>query len=91
MIVFGLGVQFWTTPKEGVLESEIAAANVARMEASVAGSSSSKTAAKPSGAKFVEEFKNAQEQQARYATIILIFLGVGFLGYSFIKKKEPEI
>jgi hypothetical protein len=92
MLLVGFVVHFWTTPKEGLTQNEIAAANVARMEAKVAGgSSSSKETAKTDDSKFLEELKNTQAKQLEYLTIIAMILGVGFLGYSFVKKKEPEV
>ena len=89
MLIVGFAVYFWTTPKEALSQNEIAAANVARMEASVSGKSS--TTAKPeksSSTKILQELKNAQKKQLRYFTILTMIFGVGFLGYSFIKKKE---
>ncbi len=91
MVVLGFIVHFWVTPKEGFSEVEIAAANVARMEASVAGQSSSSKSAKQSSSEYLEELKNNQEKQMKYLTILSMVLGVGFVGYSFIKKEEePE-
>jgi uncharacterized protein YjeT (DUF2065 family) len=89
MLVVGFAIYFWTAPKEGVSEIEAAAANVARMEASVsaAGSSSKKT---QSSQKYLEELKSTQEKQMRYLTIIAMVLGAGFLGYSFIKPKNDS-
>ncbi|MBU0719765.1 hypothetical protein KJ877_00330 [bacterium] len=88
MLLVGFGAHFWVTPKEGYTQAQIAAANVARMEASVAGeSSASKKAAKSKDSPFLEEFKNTKEKQMRYLTIIAMILGIGFLGYSFIKKE----
>ncbi|MDD2791313.1 MAG: hypothetical protein PHU40_11720 [Sulfurimonas sp.] len=84
-------VHFWMSPKEGVSEVEIAAANVARMEASVAGGSSkSSKATTPNTSKFLEEYKNTQQTQLQYLTIFVMILGAGFLGYSFIKPKQEE-
>ena len=90
MIVVGFVIHFWVTPKEGISEVEMAAANVARMEASVAGYGSSSKAAKQSSSEYLEEFKNNQEKQMKYLTILSMVLGVGFFGYSFINKEEPE-
>jgi len=88
MLLIGFVVYFWVTPKEGVSANEIAAANVARMEAKVAGgSSSSKSKSKHTESPFMKKFKETQEKQFRYMTIILMILGVGFLGYSFIKPR----
>jgi uncharacterized protein YjeT (DUF2065 family) len=89
MIVAGFAIHFWTAPKEGVSEIEIAAANVARMEASVSGASSSSKKTQNSQ-KYLEELKSTQEKQMRYLTIITMVLGVGFLGFSFIKPKNDS-
>jgi hypothetical protein len=87
MLVVGFVVQFWITPKEGFTKNEIAAANVARMEAKVAGGSgSSGRVPKTDTSKFLKELKNTQAKQKQYLTIISMILGVGFLGYSFVRK-----
>ncbi len=88
MLVVGFAVHFWVTPKKGISEIDIATANVARMEASVKegyGGSATKQH-KSDTSKFVEEFKNTQARQRQYLTILAMILGVGFLGYSFIKR-----
>jgi uncharacterized protein YjeT (DUF2065 family) len=91
MLLVGFTIHFWTTPKEGVSDIEIAAANVARMEASVAGTkNSAKQAKTQSSAKILEELRNTQEKQLRYLTIFAMLLGVGFLGYSFVKPKNDS-
>jgi hypothetical protein len=91
MLLVGFAIHFWVTPKEGFSEVDIAAANVARMEASVKGhGGSAKKAHKPDTSKFLEEFKNTQAKQRQYLTIIAMILGIGFLGYSFLPKKEDD-
>lgn len=92
LLIVGFVVYFWSMPKEVILsENEIAAANVARMEASVAGTSSSKESLKQSDAsKFVEELKNAQEKQTEQMTMLAMTCGVGFLIYSFIGRGKKE-
>jgi len=90
MLVIGFAVHFWDTPKKGLTESEIAAANVARMEASVAGKSSTSNAQKPKESVFLKEFKSTREKQMKYLTIIAMILGLGFLIYSFIKKDDTQ-
>ncbi|MBW6487704.1 hypothetical protein [Sulfurimonas sp.] len=91
MLLVGFALFFWITPKEAMSENEIAAANVARMEASVYGSSSrTKQAPKPETSKFIEELKNAQKKQVQYLTILAIVFGVGFLAYSFIPKPKSD-
>ena len=89
MLVIGFVVHFWVTPKEGFTKNEIAAQNVARMEAkSSGGSSSSQKSTKKDDSSFLKEMKSTQAKQMRYLTIIAMILGVGSLGYSFVKKKE---
>ena len=89
MLVIGFAIHFWTTPKEGISANERAAANVARMEAKVKGQSSAQSkSSQKSDSKFLDELKNTQAKQLQYLTIIAMILGVGFLGYSFMPKKE---
>ncbi len=90
MLIVGVVAFFWSAPKEGISENEIAAANVARMEASVRGGTST-TKQEPSASKFVEELKNAQEAQIQYFTILSMIFGALFLGYSFLSKNDSEI
>ena len=91
MLLVGFVIYFWVTPKEGLSRNEIAAANVARMEASVAGGNgSSKKSPKSSSTKILEELKSSQVKQIKYLTILSMILGIGFLGYSFIKPEEDE-
>lgn len=91
MLILGFVAYFWITPKEVLSENEIAAANIARMEASVRGSSSSsKRSSKPETSKFIEELKNAQKAQIQYLTILSMTFGVLFLGYSFISKPKSD-
>jgi len=90
MLLIGFVLHFWLTPKEAYIENELAALNVARMEAMVHGSSSSSTSKKsqPDASKYVEELKNFQAKQMEYFTVGAMIFGVIFLGYSFIRKKE---
>jgi len=81
-------VRFWVMPKEGVSQSDIAAVNVARMEASVKGVGGSQQKLKKSSAPFLEKLKDTQKKQLEYLTIIAMLLGAISLGYSFIKKRE---
>jgi hypothetical protein len=91
MLIVGFAIHFWVTPKEGLSENEKAAARVDRMEAKVKGSgSTSSKPAKEDTSKFLEKLKNTQEKQMQYLTIIAMILGVGFLGYSFMPKKEED-
>ena len=89
MLLVSFIVYFWITPKEGLSQNEIAAANVARMEARVAGGSGgSRSKPQSSSAKILEELKNTQAKQVQYFIILSMIIGVGLLGYSFVKPKE---
>ncbi len=74
-----------------VSQNERAAANLARMDASVQGQGSPKPSeTKADSSKFLKELKGQQAKQIEYLTILVMILGIGSLGYSFIKKKEQE-
>ena len=91
MVVVGFAAHFWVSPKEGLSENEMALANLARIEAQAKGtSSSSATKAQDDSSKFLETLKNTQARQMEYLTILTMLFGVGFLGYSFIKKDEES-
>ena len=88
MLLIGFAVHFWVTPKEGLSENDKAAARVARMEASAKEKTLSKAGSQQKDtSKFMDKIKNAQAKQLQYMTIIVMVLGVGFLGYSFMPKK----
>jgi hypothetical protein len=88
VLVLGFASYFWVTPKKVYTQNEIAAANVARMEAQVRLTTNAAVKKpKPSSAEILEHLKNTQKAQARYMSIIAMILGVGFLGYSFLGKK----
>ena len=88
ILLIGFAVHFWVTPKTVASENEIAAANVARMEASVAGHSKSVKKAKPDMSHFTKSLANAQRQQTRYITVFAMVFGVLFLLLSFFKKED---
>ncbi len=91
MLIVGFGIHFWAMPKEGLSENDRAAARVARMEAKVKGTSSKGSkSSKKNDSKFLEELKKTQAKQLQYITIIVMILGVGSLGYSFIAKKKDD-
>jgi len=90
MLCVGVVVHFWSVPKEGISENDIAAANIARMEASVMGGSGTKQSQKPDTSKFLEELQSAQEKQQEQLTVVSIIFGVLFLLYSFISKPDSE-
>jgi len=90
-LLVGFVVHFWVVPQKGLSKNDRAAANLARMESSVSGGSSSKAGKKKSDtSKFLKELKKTQEKQMEYLTIIAMLLGAGSLGYSFIKKKDEQ-
>jgi hypothetical protein len=87
IILLAFVIHFWSMPKEGVSENERAAANVARMEAQVAGGAKSAPTPKVKKSPFLEAFQSKREKQMEYLSILAMILGVGFLGYSFVKPK----
>ncbi|WP_455757535.1 hypothetical protein [Sulfurimonas sp.] len=92
MLVVGFAAHFWVTPKKVITQNEIAAANIARMEAKARGTSSKPSkSTKKDDSKYLETLKNTQEKQKQYLTIIIMVLGIGSLGYSFMPKKEKEV
>nr|WP_321267633.1 hypothetical protein [uncultured Sulfurimonas sp.] len=91
MLLVGFVVHFWVTPKEVLTKNDIAALNVARMEARTSGGSSSgSNRAKTDTSEYLQELKNAQAKQMQYLTIIAMTFGIAFLGYSFVGKKKQE-
>ncbi|MBN2815381.1 MAG: hypothetical protein JXQ67_01760 [Campylobacterales bacterium] len=89
LLLVGFVTFFWATPKEGVSANELAAMNVARMEAKVAGSSSStSTSQQNNSSKFLEKLQATKADQLKYLTIFMMLFGIGFLAYSFFKKEE---
>ena len=90
MLIVGFASYFWTTPKKVLTQNEVAAANIARMEAKVAGVKGSVKQNKPksSSADILKHLKDTQDAQTRYLTILAMVFGIGFLGYSFMPKKD---
>lgn len=89
MLIVGIIVNFWSKPEEKVSQNELATANIARMEASVKGSSpSTQLSSKQESSPYLDKLKAKQAEQLQYLTIFFMIVGVGFLGYSFIKKEE---
>lgn len=84
-LLMALVLLFWSQPKEGMSENEMAAANVARMEAKVQGGSGGKKAAQSPN--FMQEHHETQKKQLRVFLILMIIAGAGFLGYGFLKKE----
>ena len=89
LLVVSVAMLFWDN-KNGVSEEEAkTAANVARMEARaqarMSGQPLSKEEKKPY---FMQKYKEKQEKQLRYALILMIITGVGFVGYGYFRKEE---
>lgn len=91
MLLVSFAIYFWAMPKEVLTDSEIAAANVARMEASILGrGTTTKASSKPQTSPFIEELKNAQKKQVEYLIIGSIVIGIVLIGYSFIAKPKND-
>jgi len=88
LLIVGFVVNFWAMPKSAVTKNSIAAANVARMEASVAGSTTKTVEKKPEVSHISKALKATREKQMRYLTIFSMIIGVLFLAYSFVKKEQ---
>ena len=90
MLVVGFAVHFWVSPQKGLSKNQIAAANIARMKVKVASNTNSDSSKRREASKLLKRLKDTQEKQMRYLTIISMILGVGFLGYSFIPKRDSK-
>ncbi len=89
MLAVGFAIHFWSIPKEGMSANERAAANVARMEVKLKGESSAQSiSSKENNSKFLEQLKDTQARQLEFLTVLVMIFGLGFLGYSFISKKD---
>ena len=89
MLIIGFAIHFWVTPKEGLSQNDMAAARVARMEASAKEKSLSQGASKEKDtSKFMDTMKDTQAKQIKYMTIVVRIFGVGFLGYSFMPSSK---
>ncbi len=88
MFVVAFAMFFWTTPKEGLSENEKAQRSIARIEARIASGSSSASKVKSSHSPIMQSYKDTQAKQMQYLLILFMVFGAGFLGYSFVKKKD---
>jgi multisubunit Na+/H+ antiporter MnhG subunit len=89
LLIAGFVINFWVRPQKAVSLNEIAAANVARMEASVSGSSGRQKVKKQADTSHISKaLKATRQKQMQYLTIFSMILGALFLGYSFLKKEE---
>ena len=81
-------VHFWATPQKAVSKDSIAAANVARMEASVRGVSTKEVKKKADPSHIAKALKATRAKQMEYLTIFVMLLGGIFVIFSFLKKEE---
>lgn len=89
MLVMGFAIHFWVTPKEGISANDKAAARIARMEASAKGNTvGSIKKSQNDTSKLLDALKETQAKQMQYLTILAMLFGIGFVGYSFIPRKE---
>lgn len=92
MLVIGFAVHFWVVPQKGLSANDKAAARVARMEASAKGESSSTShASKKDDTKFLKAMQETKAKQVKLITLLAMAFGVGFLGYSFIPRKDEKV
>lgn len=93
MLIIGITMMFWDMRGDTVSDEERRAAeNVARMEARMSGAQNAQVQPDDK-ALLSHKFKAHHEQQLRYAVILLILGGAGFMGYSLFRsytdKKHP--
>ncbi len=89
LLIVGFVINFWVTPQKAVSANDIAAANLARIEASVqGGSGTQKVKKKPDTSHISKALKVTRQKQMKYLTIFSMILGALFLAYSFLKKEE---
>ena len=90
LLVVGFVVNFWVTPKKAVSQNELAAANIARMEASVQGKSTQKVKKRADPSHIAKALKQTRAQQMHYITLFAMIVGALFLLLSFLKPKKEE-
>ena len=90
MLLTGFLIQFWSIPQKGISKNDLAAQRIARMEASIVSNSVQQSESKPNTSNLTKSLKETQKKQMQYLTILAMILGIGSLGYSFLKKKELE-
>ncbi len=90
LLVVGLGAFFWVNNSGSTisLSEQRAAERVARMEARVSGASSSSVSQQRAKTNYTAAYSDRSKEQMKFMLIIMMILGVGSLGYSFMKK-EP--
>ena len=91
MLLIGFVIHFWVVPQKGVSQNDLAAARIARMEASVSSKNSSGSKKSKSDAScYTKGLKDTQKKQMEYLTIIVMIFGIASLGYSFMPKKGSD-
>lgn len=87
-LLIGFLIRFWVMPQEVVSQNDRASANLARMEASVAGAAHQSSKKKVDKTHLLKKLKETQKKQLEYLTILAMFLGGVSLGYSFLGRKR---
>jgi len=91
MLLVGFVIHFWIVPQEGLSKNDLAAARIARHEASMSTNSGTSTKkGKPDASSYTKALKDTQKKQMEYLTIIAMLFGIASLGYSFKPKKQEE-
>ncbi len=90
LLVVGLGAFFWVNNSgSGISVTEQRAAErVARMESRVSAQTTTTSSKKQNKADYTEVYTDHSKEQIKFMLIIMMFLGVGSLGYSFVKKES---
>ena len=88
LIVVSAAWLFWDMSRSAVSDEEAKAAlNVARMEARMSGTSAA-TQKAPDKPLFMDVYKAKQKEQLKYTIIIMMIAGIGFVGYSLVRRKK---
>jgi len=88
MLLIGLIIHFLITPQSKISKNDLAAARVARMEASVNKTSSLSKA--PDTSNYTKGLKSTQKKQMKYLTVLAIVIGVMSVAYSFKPRKSSN-
>ncbi|MBA1438743.1 MAG: hypothetical protein FAF05_07150 [Epsilonproteobacteria bacterium] len=91
LLVLGLVTYFWAAPQNVMSENEKAAANLARIEAAVGGSTTTQKAKPQNNShKISAALRETRKKQLRMLMLMVMVFGAGFVGYSFLKKGDKE-
>ncbi|MEN4052606.1 MULTISPECIES: hypothetical protein [Sulfurimonas] len=88
LLIAGFVINFWVTPQKAMSANEIAAANLARMQANVVGSNTKQVKKQVDTSHISKALQATRKKQMKYLTIFSMILGALFLAYSFLKKEE---